>query len=264
MAVFCCELRQTRGYVLAWTFVMGVLIFLMLPVYIGFMTTGVQTGDLLSGNSFAEMIGASMKYLQMPMGVYGFLNSFAMLAAAIGGMNLGLAAFTKEYRQKTADFLMTKPCASTKIYIAKLSAAVCGSLIIWCGYLAGSAATVLLNVPEGRDWKSFFLIALAFLLIQLFFLGMGAMAGTLFPRIRVPLGTAAACSFVLYIVGAFSRKTGVRFTRIFAPFLWFDNGQVFESGGYASAYMAAFAVFLAAFLLIGWHLYRTRDVILTA
>lgn len=264
MAVFRCELRQARGYILSWVLAMGILIFLMLPTYIGFMTVGMQNEELLSGNAFMEMIGAGMKYLRMPMGVYGFLNSFAMLAAAIGSMNLGLSAFTKEYRQKTADFLMTKPCARGKIYLAKLSAAACGSLIVWCGYLTGSVAAVLFHVPEGRDWKSFFLIALAFLLIQLFFLGMGALAGTLFPRIRAPLGTAAACAFVFYVIGSFSRKTGVRFTRFFAPFSWFDSAYIFENGGYAPAYMAAFAVFLAAFVFIGWRLYRTRDVILTA
>lgn len=264
MAVFRYELRQMRGDILSWTLAMGILIFLMLPTYIGFMTIGMQDKALLSGNPFLETIGASMKYLKMPMGVYGFLNSFAMLAAAIGGMRMGIATFTKEYRQKTADFLMTKPYARTRIYLAKLSAALCGSLIIWCGYLAGSVAAVLLHVPDGRDWKSFFLIALAFLLIQLFFLGMGALAGTLFPRIRAPLGTAAACVFVCDIIGSFSRKTGVQFTRFFAPFFWFDNVYIFENGGYAPVYMGAFVVFLTAFFLAGWQLYRTRDVILTA
>lgn len=264
MAIFKYELRQVRGYILAWSLTLAAAIIVMLPVYMGFIIGSTMPADFLTGNEFFNSIGVNMKYLGTPLGVYGFLTSFALIAGAINGMHLGVRVFTKEYMQKTADYIMTKPYNRTKVYFSKLAAAACACILIGAAFGGGSLAAVFIHVKEGVDLGAFSLMAFSFVLMQLLFVAVGAFTGTVFPGIRTPLSTASGVAFVAYVLGAFSRKTNNAFTSFFSPYIYFDNGRIMEKGSYDPRYMAAFIILLAAFTVIGYRIYVKKDVVLVS
>jgi ABC-2 type transport system permease protein len=264
MTIFKYELRQIRGYIFAWSIAVAILIIGMLPTYMGFIMNGTIPMDSIGKNSFFTAMGINMKFLQTPLGVYGFLTSFYMLAGAINGFFLGINVFTKEYMQKSADYLMTKPYNRTKIYFSKLAASVCGVLIIGAAYAVGSLAAVLLNVKDGFDFKAFTLIAISFTLIQLLLLSLGALVGTAFPKIRTPFTVSAGFAFVTYVIGAYSRKVNNPFTKFLSPYLYFDEFGIMATGRYEAKYMITYIVLLLVLTIVSYNIFIKKDVILVS
>lgn len=152
----------------------------------GFLIGVEMPTEMLSGNAFYDAIGLGMKYIQTPVGVYGFLTSFLMIATGMNGMYLGLSLFTEECVGKTADFLLTKPYSRGQIYCAKLIAAIGGIIIIGTAYLLGSFGAVLTNGVSNFDCKLVLMIGVTATLISLFFLVIGILIGVLLPNIRTP------------------------------------------------------------------------------
>ncbi len=260
------ELYYRRYFIIIWTIALFVCIYSMLPVYIGFIVNGSQflSPDMLSNNSFYETIGANMKYIQSPMGVYGFLNSFFMIAGAICGIFSGFYVFNKEYLNKTADLIMTKPFKREKIFFSKLGFAIISNLIIGFGYICGSFISAKMNMHNDFILNQFLLIAFSFLLLQIFFVCFGVFAATIYPRIRTPLGFASGAAFLFYVLGAFSRKTQIFAIKLLTPFVYFDMAQIFENGSYRIEFMISYIVLIAIFLCTAFYLYRKKDVILVA
>ena len=264
MTIFKYELRQIRGYILAWSLAVAILIIGMLPTYMGFIIGNTIPMESIGDNSFFVAMGINIKYLRTPIGVYSFLTSFFMLAGAINGFFLGINVFTKEYMQKSADFLMTKPYNRTKIYFSKLAASACGALFIGGAYGAGSLAAVLLNVKEDFDFRAFALIAISFTLIQLLFLSLGALVGTAYPKIRTPFTISSGVAFMAYVIGAYSRKVNNTFTKFLSPYIYFDGFGIMETGSYDPKYMITYVVLLIVFIVLSYNFFINKDVILVS
>ncbi len=262
MAIFKYELRQLGRYILWWSVALGFLIYAMLPTYIGFMTGTDIPIEMLSGNYFYEAIGLSMKHLSAPIGVYGFLTSFTMIAAAICGMYMGLSVITKEYTGKTTDFLITKPHSRSTVYFAKVAATVCAAIVIGAAYIAGSFASILSNGGAvSFDLTHALLIGLSLIFIEFIFISIGTLVGTLLPKIRTPLMVSSGVVFVLYICGTFSRKTNIVPVRFLSPFAYFDSAAILDTGGYNTVYFVAFAALLLLFTLVSRNIFVEKDVI---
>lgn len=230
----------------------------------GFIISDTIPMESLGANSFFVAMGINMKYLVTPIGVYCFLTSFFMLAGAINGFFLGLNVFIKEYMQKSADFLMTKPYNRSKIYFSKLAASACGALLIGGAYAAGSLAAVMINVKNGFDFRVFALIAISFTLVQFLFLSLGALVGTVYPKIRTPFTVSTGIAFMTYVIGAFSRKVNSTFTKFLSPYIYFDGFGIMETGHYDAKYMIAFAVLLIVFTTVSYNVFINKDVVLVS
>lgn len=263
MTIFKYELRQIRGYILAWSLAVSILIIGMLPTYMGFIIGGQIPVDF-GNNSFFVALGIKMQYLTTPIGVYSFLTSFFILAGAMNGFFLGINVFTKEYMQKSADFLMTKPYSRTKIYVSKMAASACGAILIGSAYAAGSLAAVLLNVEDSVDFKAFALIAISFTLIQLLFLSLGALVGTVLPKIRTPFTVSAGFAFMAYVIGAYSRKVSNNYTKFLSPYIYFDGFNIMETGSYNDKYMIVYVVLMLVLIALSYGIFIKKDVILVS
>jgi len=124
MVIFRNELKQIKKITIIWSLILSFLIIIALPVYIDMVSGGSIPIDSNADNSFFESIGTSMEVLTTPIGMYSFLTFFMLVAFSIYAMNLGLNIMTKEYKQSSADFLLTKPYSRKTIYFSKMLAAV--------------------------------------------------------------------------------------------------------------------------------------------
>lgn len=262
MAIFKYEMLQLKWYIFWWSAALAISIFGMLPTYMGFLTGAEIPAGMLAGNAFYDSIGLSMKYINTPIGVYGFLTSFMMIAAGINGMYLGLSIFTKECTGKTADFLMTKPYGRGKVFAAKTLAALTSAIIIGVAYMAGSFASVFSNGADNFDLKLVFLIGLSLIFLTLFFMAIGTFIGVLLPKIRTPLTFSAGVTFLFYITGTFSRKTGFIPGQFITPFVYFGHSNIIDTGGYDSTYMIVFLILVLLFTALSYNIFRKKDILL--
>lgn len=262
MAVFKYEWRQLRRYTFWWSMICGFLIFMMLPVYLGFLTPEMMEFSRMADNPVFDLLGVNPGVMTKPVGVFGFLTSFFAIAAGINGMYLGFRAFQKEAVGRSAEFLYTKPFKKRKIFCAKTAAAGLSIFITGMSYFTAGMVSAYLNVKEGFSFGLYAMVALSFFWIQLFFMLLGALAGAGYPKVRTPLLFSAGVVFVFYIFSAYAGKVGAEVLKYFTPFSWFGASVIVTEEGYRTGYLAAMIFFSILFAVSGLSLFTKKDTTL--
>nr|WP_314462228.1 ABC transporter permease subunit [uncultured Clostridium sp.] len=262
MTVFKYELKQLKKNIIIWSLSMGGLIFLMLPTYLGFISeTDDMIAEAINNNPMFEALGVSAAFVMTPLGMFSFLNSFAMTAAAIHGMSIAFSSHTKEYVNKSAEFLLTKPCSRRRVFFSKLLACTADSLIVGTVYIMGAALALLTVKGISVDWRAFLLIGKSLVLVELMFVVLGTAAGTFFPNVRTPVLFSACVMFALFCLSSMSKKIHEPLLGYFTPFAFFDPMSIAETGFYQWNYMVWYVILAGALLYVSCSAYLKKDVV---
>lgn len=262
MTVLKYELKQLKKNIIIWSLSMGGLIFLMLPAYLGFISgSDALVTEAIKNNPIFEALGVSAAFVMTPLGMFSFLNSFAMTAAAIHGMGIAFSSHTKEYANKSAEFLLTKPYSRNKVFWSKVLACMTDSLIVGAAYIAG-AGLALLTVKGIRiDWPAFLLIGISLVLVELMFVVLGTAAGTFFPNVRTPVLISSCVMFGLFCLSSMSKKINQPALGYFTPFAFFNPVSITETGFYQWNYVMWYVALGAGLLYISCRTFLKKDVI---
>ncbi|MDO5411796.1 MAG: ABC transporter permease subunit [Lachnospiraceae bacterium] len=262
MIIFKYELRRHRKYIWGWAITLAVCILVMTPAYYSFMDVAQSSNSLyetLSTSDFYKSIGVSMEYLTSPMGIYSFLTSFFMLASGIFGMHFGISIHTKEFEEKTSEYLYTKPHTRKEIFRAKAGTVFAGALIVGAAYVLASALALKLSRPK-IIWGEFFLVSLSLLWVTLFFAAMGILVGTIFSNNRSPLLTAGFVIFVEYCITSFSNVIGSREISFLSPYSFFGAAKISQNGFYETDYLLWYLVLFAVFMMAAYRHFLKKDI----
>ena len=131
MNMFLHELKAYRKSAIIWTTALVALVVLFLSMFPSFSREAEEFKKLLEGypEALRRALGLAVENIGSILGFYSYVFLYISLVGAIQAMNLGMSIVSKEVRDKTADFLLTKPVTRTKIMTSKLLAAV-ASLVI--------------------------------------------------------------------------------------------------------------------------------------
>ncbi len=260
MVILKNEIKQIKKITIIWSLILSFLIIIALPVYIDMVTGGSISIGNNSNNAFFETIGTSMEVLTTPIGMYSFLTFFTLVAFSIYGMNLGLGIMTKEYKQNSADFLMTKPYSRTTIYFSKMMVAALSIVIIGLFYIIVSFIAMKLSIDEGFSLLAVFLISLPIILIPLMFLFFGMLVGTIFPKIRTTIIISTGVVFLSYANGSVSRIAGIDALRYLSPLHYFNDTFVIINNMYEFRFVLVFIIVCLAFILCGHRIFQKKDI----
>jgi len=236
------------------------LIYAMLPLYVDMISSGTLDLSAMGNSSLFAALNMDMSIISTPIGMFGWLTSFFAIAAGINGMFLGLKAFTKETVHKSAEFLYTKPYKRGAVYCAKVSAGLVSAVITGAFYFAGSAASAYMRLTDRVDFRLFSLIALSFLLIEIFFVLFGALLGAVYSKIRTPLLASAGIAFIFYVLSAFAGKVQANGIKYITPFSYFGTSGIVHAGTYNAGYIAAFLILCVIFYAVGFLTFVKKDV----
>ncbi len=263
MTIFKYEMKQMKGTILIWSISLFLVILLILPVYIEMMSsadTVVLEG--FGGNPMLEAMGITLDVIATPLGTYAFLTFYVFLACAINGMNMGLKMITKEYMQKTADFIFTKPHGRGKVFFSKIIAILAATLVIGLAYFLGSWLGMLIGAGGDHNFIIMTQIAFSVVFIQLIFAALGLFAGILFPHIRAPLLVATAVAFVSYVIGSFSNKMGYTVLTYLSPYHYFSSAEIIKTGSYELRFLVLSFLLVSVLLGISYNIFRKKDIII--
>jgi len=259
MNIFRFEMKRYRGSILVWSIGLAATIILLLPMFVS-LTGDPSATESLADNPMLDTMGISIDLFITTTGIFSYLNSIILVAAAIHACNLGLSIITKEHMQNTADFLITKPYSRTKIFLSKLMASLCVIAIIGICYFLASFVTISMISEQGFSFSHFFQIYLTFPLIQLFFLLLGIMISTIVSRVSASLPLALGISFGFYVIGLFSNVVQSTIARLFSPFRYFDFNLVLASENYEAGYITLFFALLLLFFITSYIIYIRKDM----
>jgi len=261
MNVFLHELKAYRKSTILWSFSLIAIIFVFMSMYSSFAEDAKGFIKILENypEAIRNAIGFNEDYFFTILGFYSFPLSFISLCAAIQAMNLGTSIVNKEVRDKTADFLLTKPITRTKILTAKLFAAIISIILTNIIYFAAASFVALQVKTDDFNFKIFFLLSLTILFIQLIFLSLGILISATAKKIKSVLSVSLATVFAFYFVGMFS-DTGEEVKRYFSPFKYFDTVYIIKHASYETSFLVVGAVIIILAIGVSYVVYNKKDI----
>jgi ABC-2 type transport system permease protein len=192
-------------------------------------------------------------------GFYSFVFSFVVLCGAIQAMNLGTAIVSKEVRDRTADFLMTKPVSRIRIMTSKLMAAFSALVITNVVYLVLTILAAV-TVVNAFNLKIFFMISLTMFFVQLIFMALGILVSVLAGKIKSVISVSLSTVFGFYILSSLGSFLGEERVRYLSPFRYFDTAYIIEHAAYETSFVVVSIVFIIAAIAGSYLVYIKKDV----
>ncbi|WP_144551898.1 ABC transporter permease subunit [Bacillus sp. X1(2014)] len=262
MNIFFHELRAYRKSTIIWSCSLVLIIALFMSFYPAFANDAEDFQKIMEGypEAIRNAIGFNLGNFFTILGFYCFPLSFITLCGAIQAMNLGTSIVSKEVREKTADFLLTKPVTRTAVLTSKLFAAFVSIVITNIIYLVVTMFMVFQVKTDNFSVKILLLLSLTMFFIQLMFLAVGIMISVIVPKIKSVLSVSLTTVFAFYFLGMFSSTTGEEAKRYISPFKYFDTAYIIKHSGYETSFLVAGAVIIILSITASYIVYLKKDI----
>jgi ABC-2 type transport system permease protein len=262
MNIFFHELRAYRKSTMIWSVSLVMIIVLFMSFYPSFAKDAEEFQKIMEGypEAIRNALGFNFENFFTILGFYCFPLSFITLCGAIQGMNLGTSIVSKEVREKTADFLLTKPVTRTTVLTSKLMAAFISIVITNIVYLAVTITMAFQVQTEDFSLKILIMLSLTMFFIQLIFLALGIIISVIAPRIKSVLTVSLTTVFAFYFLGMFSSTTGEEAKRYISPFKYFDTAYIIKHASFESTFLIVGAVIIILAIAASYFVYAKKDI----
>jgi ABC-2 type transport system permease protein len=265
MNIYVRELKANFKSLIIWVIVMILFIFMGMQEYnsyIGSTGNASQFMELVNKMpSFIKAIwGVGVIDITTAIGYFGAIIPYLVLMAGIQAGTLGCSIIAKEERDKTVEFLMTKPVTRMKIITSKLLAAFTNVIIINLVTFI-SSVFILKDYTDEPISRIIILSMLSMFFIQSLFLIIGF---CLAASMKSPKGSNIITmsiilgSFFLSIIVDLSDK--FKFLTFLSPFKYFDTKSYFNGGTLNQGFLVLVLIIILITLITGYSNYKKRDL----
>lgn len=261
MNIFLHELKECRKSIIIWACSMTLLAVMYIFIFKG-LGSDIESFKAFLNNMpdvMKEVFNIYIDSISTLEGFYSFVFSFVVLCGAIQAMNLGTAIVSKEVRDRTADFLMTKPVSRIYIMTSKLMA-VFSALVITNIIYQMLTILAAVAVVNSFNLKTFFMISLTLFFVQLIFMALGILVSVLASKIKSVISVSLSTVFGFYILGSLGSFLGEERVRYLSPFRYFDTGYIIEHAAYETSFVVVSIVFTIIAIVGSYLVYIKKDV----
>lgn len=262
MNMFIHELRAYRKSTIAWTLSMVAVALVFLSLYPSITADAAAFKKVLENypEPVLKAFGIAVDTITSFLGFYSYIFMYIVLCGSIQAMNYGTSVISKEVREKTADFLLTKPVSRKQIYVSKVLAVLTSIVITNIIYL--TCATIIANAvsKDAVDFKLFYMISITLLLVQLMFFALGVLVSVIIPKIRSVLTITLSTVLGLFTLNMFSSVLGEETVRYFTPFKYYDTAYIMKNASYETPFVITEIVFVVLSILLSLLIYRKKDI----
>jgi ABC-2 type transport system permease protein len=217
---------------------------------------------LLEGypEAIKKAVGLSIDSFATVPGYYSYIFSYVVLCGAIQAMNLGLSSVSKETREKTADFLLTKPVTRIDVITAKLFAILTSIVITNVVFIIAAILMASFVSTESINMKLFLMISITMFFIQLMFMSLGILLGVIIPKIRSVISVSLGTVFSFYIITMLYSVIDSDWLRYISPFKYFDTEYIIKNASYETPFMIIGIIFVTVSIGLSYYIYSKKDI----
>ena len=195
-----------------------------------------------------------------PIGYYGALYIYLLLLAAIHAVMLGTNIIAKEEKDKTSEFLMTKPVTRNKILIYKLLYSILSILILNITIFLSSIVALKIFTSD-NIYNILILLTIGILLVQILFLSIGILISSISNNqkksstyaMSILLGTF----FLSLIIDVFDK---LKILNILTPFQYFDAKVIIPDNKLNFIYIILSLIISIICIIISYIKYKKKDL----
>jgi ABC-2 type transport system permease protein len=261
MNIFLHELRAYRKSIIIWACSMAAVAVMYILIFTSL------AGDIESFKNVMKSLPEVVRKLlsiyvdsiSTLEGFYSFVFVYIVLCGAIQAMNLGVSIVSKEVREKTADFLLTKPVSRKKILTCKLLAALASLVLTNVLYLA-ITIPMTFTVKSDFSMKIFLMISATLFFVQLMFISLGVIVSVLAGKIKSVIAISLSTVFGFFIVNMLGSVIGEKAVRYMTPFKYFDLAYIVKNAAYETSYIIVGLIFVIAAIAASYLVYVKKDI----
>ncbi len=262
--IYLNDVRQRLRSVAQWGLGLVAVHFIYLAFYPAFAEQTAMLHAFLQQLPPEYLAAFSLNRVDLSrvLGYYSMIFLFVQIILAVQASRYGFDLLTAEMRDRTADFLLTRPVSRGQVFGAKLLAALT-ALGLTCAVTWASAwgSIALFHAGHPYDPHRLALILVSVAPFQGFFLAVGAALSMIVPRIRHSLPYALGLAFGMYFLGAVGNLQGEASPLDgLTPFKAFDPAEVVLHGKYATAPVAFVIALSLLALAVAFFRFARRDI----
>jgi beta-exotoxin I transport system permease protein len=256
------ELKSIRRSLIIWCAGMVFLVYVGMMKYAGFRDSGQAAMKLMNNMPvfLKKVMGLDKLNLTLASGYYVLFFLYFGLLCGIHAIMQGAVVISKEERDKTADFLLSKPVKRSQVITAKLIASLISILILnattWI-----SSVLIVGQFNSGKSINGLIKeLMIALFLLQLLFLAMGLLIGVVAGSTKRATGISSGIllgTFIISVIVDMFEKIG--FLKYITPFKYFDAKEIYLNG-FNSLYIIITVVFVLISILLTYGIFEKRDI----
>ncbi|WP_102399365.1 ABC transporter permease subunit [Haloimpatiens massiliensis] len=261
MNMFFYELKAYRKSTFIWICSLCALTIFFLSMFPTFSKEAVEFQKLLQG--FPEPVRKAFGFsgdISSFLNFYSYIFLYIVLCGAIQAMNLGTSILSKEMREKTADFLLTKPVTRRQIVTSKLFAVVTSLVITNIIYFITASIMGAIVKENIYSIKIFSMISITLFFIQLIFMSLGILVAVVVPKIKSVISVSLSTVFGFFIIGMFQAVIESEAFRYITPFKYFDTAYIIKNGQYEVSFIILAVVVVIVTIAASYFIYCKRDI----
>ncbi len=263
MNIYWRELKAHRFGVLFWCLGMVALVASGMAKYSAYSAAGTSITAIFSQLPKAVMVvfGLGGFDLTKASGFFGVLFLYIAVMAAIHASLLGSNLIAKEERDRTSEFLYTKPISRAKALTAKLLA---GLTIILVFNVVTSLSSIYFVGYFGKtasDNAQILLLMEGLLFVQLIFFAIGSLVAGIVSRPKAAASTATSIMFLTFLIYYLVNfDSGLGFLKWLSPFQYFDASVLLARGHLDPAFVILSTAIVVAAVIATYFFYAARDL----
>ncbi len=260
MNIFLMELKAHLRGTIFWC--LGIAAFLGAS----FSKMSVLTSGSADINKIMDVYPKSLKAifgignfdLSTVIGFFGILYIFIQLMLGLHAAMLGANIIAKEERDKTSEFLLTKPVSRRRILTAKLAAGVLIMVLLWAvAWLVSHAVLVNYDSTAGGDLA---VLYSGVLLFQLVYFGIGFAIAGISKSVKKAGAISTSLLFADFALAMVSQvNPNLKFLGYLTPFRYFTAEKVISDGSWNVVVVLAAILLAVVGVVLAYLRYPRRD-----
>lgn len=261
--LFKREIRRNFKSFLIITLISSFMVYYIIAMGKSFGTDLQQILDMKLPPNMQKAFGMEGLDFTLPNSFFALTFSYVYLFFSIYIAGVFAIIVSKEFSEKTAEFLFSLPAKRMQFITSKLLAAGLYA-ILWAVVVFLSAwASFEINIGGGYDINLIVVMTLAWLIGGITFAALSFMLSSFFTRSRtisaISIGLVMGM-FMLQLVISFN--TSLSFLKYISPFDWFKGSEIAETGELSMVYCLIAAGTSIICFWMGIHRFKKMDVLI--
>lgn len=263
MNIYLREMKAHRKSLIIWCIAVSFFTAMAMMKFSAFKDSGDMVNEMMSSmpEAFKAMFGVGVINLTDIKGYYAVCFLYFALMATVHSAMIGANIISKEERDKTVEFLLTKPISRIKIITSKILAAVTNILILNITITIASIVAVKMYDPSKAVSKDIAILMTAMFILQLIFvsIGLGIAAISKNPK-RASSMTTGILLFTYIISMAIDMNSKLENIKYITPFKYYDAKNLIFGDGFSLVFNIISIVIICVMIALTYVFYSKRDL----
>lgn len=261
--LFKRELKRNFKSFLIITLVCALMVFYIISMAPAFGTDIQKILDLKMPGGMQKAFGMKDLNFSKPNSFFAMSFSYIYLFFSLYVSGVFAIIVSKEFSEKTAEYLFSLPAKRINIIFTKLALAGLYALLSVIFIFLAAWLSFTINIGEGFDLIPVILMALAWLIGGLTFGAIAFMLSSFFTRSRTISALTLGFVMAMYMLQVIiSFNSALSFLKYISPFDWFKGSEIANTGEISPIYCFIALGIMAVCFYIGIRRFKKMDVLI--